>query len=61
MLLEGEVCSIPFHRCFSIPILQEVVGDDTLALQSVLECDEEREKLLKRERELLAKSSVDGV
>ena len=46
---------------FSIPILQEVVGDDTLALQSVLECDEEREKLLKRERELLTKSSADGV
>ena len=58
LLLEGGVCSIPFH---SIPILQEVVGDDTLALQSVLECDEEREKLLKREREMLAKSSADGV
>ena len=53
---------VPFHSTdISIPILQEVVGDDTLALQSVLECDEERERLLKRERELLAKSSVDGV
>ena len=53
---------VSFHSTdVSIPILQEVVGDDTLALQSVLECDEEREKLLKRERELLAKSSADGV
>ena len=59
MLLNGEVCSIPSD--ISNPILQEVVGDGTLALQSVLECDEERERLLKRERELLAKSSVDGV
>ena len=59
MLLNGEVCSIPSD--ISNPILQEVVGDDTLALQSVLECDEERERLLKRERELLAKSATDGV
>ena len=59
MLLNGEVCSIPSD--ISNPILQEVVGDDTLALQSVLECDEERERLLKRERELLTKSATDGV
>ena len=33
---------------------QEVTGDDTLALDSVLQCDTEREQLLSRERELLA-------
>ena len=32
---------------------QEVEGNDTIALQSVLECDVERESLLKREKELL--------
>lgn len=33
---------------------QEVVGDDTVAVESVLECDMERTALLKRERDLLA-------
>ena len=33
---------------------QEVTGDETLALDSVLQCDTEREQLLSRERELLA-------
>ena len=33
---------------------QEVVGDDTVAVESVLECDEERTALLKREKELLS-------
>ena len=37
-----------------------MAGDDTEALQSVLECDEEREGLLRRERELLGRSPVDG-
>ena len=32
---------------------QEVVGDDTTALDSVLECDEERSHLLKMEQELV--------
>ncbi|XP_071500868.1 ATP-binding cassette sub-family F member 3-like [Diadema antillarum] len=31
---------------------QEVVGDDTPALESVLECDEKRTRLLKKEKEL---------
>ena len=34
---------------------QEVVGDDTLAVQSVLECDTRRENLLKEEQEISAK------
>ena len=33
---------------------QEVVGDDTVAVESVLECDVERTTLLKREKELLS-------
>ena len=33
---------------------QEVTGDDTLALQSVLESDEKREGLLKEERQINA-------
>jgi len=33
----------------------QVDGDDTVALQSVLECDEERERLLAKERELTNK------
>ena len=36
---------------------QEVVGDDTVAVESVLECDVERTALLKREHELLAQSA----
>ncbi len=35
---------------------QEVDGDETSALESVLECDEERATLLKREKQLLAGS-----
>jgi len=34
----------------------QVDGDDTVALQSVLECDEERERLLAKERELTNKT-----
>ncbi len=33
---------------------QEVIGDNTLALDSVLECDPERVQLLARKGELLA-------
>lgn len=33
---------------------QEVVGDDTPALQSVLECDTRREELLTKERDITA-------
>ena len=40
---------------------QEVTGDDTLALDSVLQCDTEREQLLSRERELLAAADKSQV
>ena len=36
------------------PGKQEVTGDDTLALQSVLESDEKREGLLREEKEINA-------
>ena len=35
---------------------QEVDGDETSALESVLECDEERATLLKKEKQLLVSS-----
>jgi ATP-binding cassette subfamily F protein 3 len=42
---------IPSHISI-LHVEQEVVGDDTLSLDSVLESDEERHKLLTREKEL---------
>ena len=49
------VCSGNLKIASHISVLhveQEVTGDDTLALQSVLECDEKRENLLRKEKEL---------
>ncbi|KAJ9575730.1 hypothetical protein L9F63_007376 [Diploptera punctata] len=50
-----------FSRSLRIPshisvlhVEQEVTGDDTLALESVLQCDTVREELLRREREISA-------
>lgn len=45
---------IPSHITV-LHVEQEVVGDDTDAIQSVLESDEKREGLLKEEREITAK------
>ena len=47
---------IPSHISV-LHVEQEVAGDDTPALQSVLECDEKREALLKEEKALNAKLS----
>ena len=47
---------IPSHISI-LHVEQEVVGDDTPALQSVLECDFVRESLLKEEKELGQKIS----
>ena len=44
---------IPSHISI-LHVEQEVIGDDTKAIDSVLECDTERERLLKREREINA-------
>lgn len=38
----------------------QVTGDETQVLQSVLECDTEREKLLEEERKLLALTGHEG-
>ncbi|XP_015679117.1 ATP-binding cassette sub-family F member 3 [Protobothrops mucrosquamatus] len=45
---------IPSHISI-LHVEQEVAGDETLALQSVLECDTVREGLLKEEKELTAR------
>lgn len=42
---------IPSHISV-LHVEQEVVGDDTAALESVLECDTVREELLRKEREI---------
>lgn len=43
---------LPSHVTI-LHVEQEVAGDDTTALDSVLECDEERSRLLRMERELV--------
>ncbi|KAK5644777.1 hypothetical protein RI129_006077 [Pyrocoelia pectoralis] len=50
MISAGQL-RIPSHISI-LHVEQEVVGDDTLALDSVLECDTVREALLKKEKEL---------
>lgn len=53
---------LSFSRTLRIPghvsilyVEQEVTGDDTIALESVLECDTQRKDLLDREKEIQAK------
>ncbi len=58
-LLRSIACRelhLPSHVSV-LHVEQEVVGDDTTAVESVLESDEERSRLLKREKELV---EVDG-
>uniref|UniRef100_A0A8D0EG15 ATP-binding cassette sub-family F member 3 n=1 Tax=Salvator merianae TaxID=96440 RepID=A0A8D0EG15_SALMN len=50
-MIASRSLRIPAHISI-LHVEQEVVGDDTLALQSVLECDTTRENLLKEEKEL---------
>lgn len=52
MISSGQL-RIPSHISV-LHVEQEVVGDDTPAIESVLECDSVRENLLKREREITA-------
>lgn len=61
-LISSAHLKIPSHITI-LHVEQEVVGDDTKALQSVLECDEKREGLLREEKELnnrIQSSSPDG-
>uniref|UniRef100_A0A8W8JPN2 ABC transporter domain-containing protein n=1 Tax=Magallana gigas TaxID=29159 RepID=A0A8W8JPN2_MAGGI len=48
MISKGHLM-IPSHISV-LHVEQEVEGDETIALESVLECDEEREKLLREEK-----------
>lgn len=50
LMFSGQL-RIPSHISV-LHVEQEVVGDDTPALESVLECDVVRQNLLKREREI---------
>ncbi|XP_054286429.1 ATP-binding cassette sub-family F member 3-like [Macrosteles quadrilineatus] len=52
MLSSGQL-RIPAHISV-LHVEQEVVGDDTPALESVLQCDFARERLLQREKEITA-------
>ncbi|XP_070207876.1 ATP-binding cassette sub-family F member 3-like isoform X2 [Littorina saxatilis] len=52
-LISNGHLKIPSHISV-LHVEQEVTGDETKALQSVLECDEKRENLLRREKELNA-------
>ena len=47
---------IPSHISI-LHVEQEVIGDETIALDSVLECDEERNRLLKEEKQINAQLS----
>jgi ATP-binding cassette subfamily F protein 3 len=53
MVSSGQLV-IPSHISI-LHVEQEVTGDDTLALQSVLESDERRESLIKEEKEISEK------
>ena len=50
MISSGQL-KIPAHIRV-LHVEQEVVGNDTLAIDSVLECDFKRQSLMKREKEL---------
>ncbi|NP_001082556.1 uncharacterized protein LOC398565 [Xenopus laevis] len=56
-MLAGRSLRVPSHISI-LHVEQEVAGDDTPALQSVLECDTLRESLLQEEKELNAKISA---
>ncbi|CAH1969585.1 unnamed protein product [Acanthoscelides obtectus] len=52
-MISGGQLRIPSHISI-LHVEQEVVGDDTLAIDSVLQCDTVREELLKKERDISA-------
>lgn len=56
-MIASQSLRIPSHISI-LHVEQEVAGDDTPALQSVLECDTTRESLLREEKELTAKISA---
>ncbi|KAE8603457.1 hypothetical protein XENTR_v10014343 [Xenopus tropicalis] len=56
-MLAGRSLRVPSHISI-LHVEQEVAGDETPALQSVLECDTLRERLLQEEKELNTKISA---
>lgn len=58
-MISSKQLRIPSHVRV-LHVEQEVAGDDTSALESVLECDQERSALLSRETELQAAIEKDG-
>ncbi|NXY47541.1 ABCF3 protein, partial [Ceuthmochares aereus] len=56
-MIASRSLRIPSHISI-LHVEQEVAGDETLALQSVLECDTTRESLLREERDLTAKMNA---
>lgn len=57
--IAGRELRLPSHVTI-LHVEQEVVGDDTTALESVLESDEERTRLLRMERELVGDGREEG-
>lgn len=53
-MISGKQLQIPSHITI-LHVEQEVIGNDTIALDSVLECDFERNRLLAEEKEISAK------
>ncbi|KFZ59767.1 ATP-binding cassette sub-family F member 3 [Podiceps cristatus] len=58
-MIASRSLRIPSHISI-LHVEQEVAGDETPALQSVLECDTTRESLLREERDLTAKINARG-
>ncbi|CAD1477472.1 unnamed protein product, partial [Heterotrigona itama] len=58
-MISSKQLRIPSHIRV-LHVEQEVAGDDTSALESVLECDQERSILLSKEAELQAAIEKDG-
>ncbi|CAH0554649.1 unnamed protein product [Brassicogethes aeneus] len=52
-MISNQQLKIPSHISI-LHVEQEVIGDETIALESVLECDIVRSELIKREKEITA-------
>lgn len=57
-MISSAQLKIPSHIRI-LHVEQEVNGDDTLAIDSVLECDTRRQELLRREKEINEKLHLD--
>ena len=57
MISSGQL-KIPSHIRV-LHVEQEVVGDETLAINSVLECDIRRQDLLAKEKQLVERLQIE--